>query len=339
MPVRAPAAIALVATLAATAALPALADEVNIYSSRHYDTDEHLYSNFTDATGIQVNRIEGTPEELIARLQAEGANSPADILLTVDAGRIWLADRADLLMPVHSEVLDAAIPAALRHPDGHWFGLSQRARLIYYAKDRVETPPQTYLDLAAPEWKGRVCIRSSSNVYNLSLMASIIANEGEDAARTWAAGLLDNLARPPEGGDTDQIRGLVSGACDVAVANSYYFARALAEGGEGLDDLSNVGWVFPNQETTGAHVNVAAAAVVTHAPHPDAAISFIEYLTTPEAQEYFANQNYEFPVVGDVPVGEVAASLGAFRPDDLNLSLLGENQPLAQEIFNEVGFP
>jgi iron(III) transport system substrate-binding protein len=321
-------------------AVPALADEVNIYSSRHYDTDENLYSEFTEATGIQVNRIEGTPEELIARIKAEGANSPADILLTVDAGRIWLADREELLKPVSSQVLSERIPAHLRHPDGHWFGFSQRARIIFYAKDRVENPPRTYLDLADPEWKGRICIRSSSNVYNLSLMSSIIANEGEEAARAWAAGLLANLARPPEGGDTDQLTGLVSGICDVAVANTYYFARGLAGNVEGLTEgIEGVGWVFPNQETTGTHVNISAAGVLVNAPHPDAAISFLEYLTTPAAQEYFANQNFEYPVVADAAIGEVPASLGEFRADTLNLSVLGENQPLAQQIFNEVGFP
>ena len=330
----------LAAALAALAAFPALADDVNIYSSRHYDTDEALYEDFTKATGIQVNRIEGTPEEMIARMKAEGANSPADIFLTVDAGRIWLADREGLLQPVHSALLEERIPEHLRHPDGHWFGLSQRARVILYAKDRVANPPQTYAALADPEWKGRICIRSSSSAYNLSLMASIIANEGEAAALAWAAGVLDNLARPPAGGDTEQLMGLVSGECDIAVANTYYFARAMAEDVDGVTEgIDNIGWVFPNQETTGTHVNVAAAGVAVHAPHPDAAITFLEYLTSPEAQDYFANQNYEYPVVPGVAPGKVPASLGEFRKDTLNLSVLGENQPLAQQIFNEVGFP
>jgi iron(III) transport system substrate-binding protein len=335
-PHRFPLGVALALALAA----PALADELNIYSSRHYDTDEQLYSDFTAATGIQVNRIEGQPEELIARMKAEGANSPADILLTVDAGRIWLADREGLLQPVHSDILTSRVPDSLRHPDGHWFGFSLRARIIFYAKDRVPDPPQTYDALADTEWKGRICIRSASSVYNLSLMGAMIANEGEDAARAWATGLLANLARPPEGGDVDQLKGLVSGECDIAVANTYYFARALATRQEGIiEGADNIGWVFPNQETTGAHVNIAAAGVATHAPHPDAAISFLEYLTTPEAQEFFANQNYEFPVVAGVPVNEVAASLGEFGRDTLNLSVLGENQPEAQTIFNEIGFP
>ena len=326
--------------LAALVALPAAADEVNIYSSRHYDTDENLYADFTEATGITINRIEGTPEEMIARMQAEGANSPADIFLTVDAGRIWLADKDDLLQPVHSEVLNERIPAHLRHPDGHWFGFSQRARIIFYAKDRVSEPPRTYQELADPKWQGKICIRSASNVYNLSLMSAMIAHEGEEGAKAWAAGLLANLARPPEGGDTDQLTGLVSGACDIAVANTYYFARGLATDVPGLSEgIEGIGWVFPNQETTGAHVNIAAAGLAAHAPHPDAALAFLEYLSTPEAQAYFADQNFEYPAVTGAAVGKVPASLGAFRADDLNLSVLGENQPAAQRIFNEVGFP
>ncbi len=335
-----PSRASLLAAALTVAALPAAADEVNIYSSRHYDTDEHLYSDFTAETGIQVNRIEGTPEELIARMQAEGVNSPADIFLTVDAGRIWLAQKDGLLKAVHSPTLEERIPAEFRHPDGEWYGMSLRGRIIFYAKDRVENPPQTYADLADPEWKGRICIRSSLNPYNLSLMASIIANQGEDAARAWAEGLLANLARPPQGGDTDQLKGLVSGECDIAVANTYYFARATAEEVDGLSEgVDGIGWVFPNQETTGTHVNIAAAGVAAHAPHPDAAITFLEYLTSESAQDYFANQNYEYPVVPGVAPGAVPAALGEFRRDTLNLSVLGENQPLAQQIFNEVGIP
>lgn len=322
------------------AALPAVADEVNIYSSRHYDTDEELYSTFTEETGIKVNRIEGTPEELIARMTAEGENSPADIFLTVDAGRIWLADRDGLLQPVQSEVLNERIPEHLRHPDGHWFGFSQRARVIFYAKDRVANPPLTYEALADPAYKGQVCIRSSSNVYNLSLMSAMIAHDGEEAAKAWASGLLANLARPPGGGDSDQLKGLVSGECDIAVTNTYYYFRALGTEQEGIyEGRDNIGIVFPNQDTTGTHVNIAAAGITAHAPHPDAAISFLEYLSTPEAQAYFANQNYEYPVAPDATVAEIPASFGTFKSDTLNLSALGENQPEAQRIFNEIGFP
>lgn len=324
----------------AVVALPVAADELNIYSSRHYDTDEALYANFTEATGITVNRIEGTPEELIARMQAEGANSPADVFLTVDAGRIWLAEKDGLLQPVHSEVLNERIPEHLRHPDGSWYGLSQRARVIYYAKDRVPNPPQTYEALADPEWKGRVCIRSSGNIYNLSLMASLVANDGEEAAKAWAEGLLANLARAPEGGDSDQIKAVVSGECDIAVANTYYFFRGIGNKEAGIiEGVDNIGVVFPNQDGRGTHVNISAAGVAAHAPHPDAAISFLEYLATPEAQAYFANQNYEYPAAVDAEVAEIPASYGTFKSDTLNLSALGENQPKAQAIFNEIGFP
>lgn len=313
--------------------------DVNIYSSRHYDNDEQLYAGFEAATGIRVNRIEGEADELIARMSAEGENSPADVVLTVDVGRIWRADEAEQLQAVDSDYLDARIPAHLRHPDGHWFGFSQRARIIFYAKDRVENPPLTYADLADPAYEGQVCIRSSSNIYNQSLLGSVIAHEGEEAAKAWAAGVVKNMARDPQGGDTDQLRGIVSGECDIAVANTYYFIRAIVDEVEGVTEgLDNIGFVFPNQSTTGAHVNIAAAGVATHAPNRDNAVKFLEYLAGPEAQEYFANQNNEYPAVAGVPLSEGPAKLGLFRQDDINLAKLGENQPLAQKIFNEVGW-
>ena len=220
------------AILAATVALPATealaGGEVNLYSSRHYDTDERLYSDFEDATGIRINRIEGNADELIERLKAEGRNSPADVLITVDAGRIWRAADAGLLSPVDSKMLEERIPAALQHPDNLWFGFSTRARIIFYAKDRVSEPPQTYDALADPKYKDQICIRSGLDIYNLSLLASRIAEEGPEKAEAWAEGLKNNLARQPQGGDIDQLRGLVSGECDIAVANTYYFARTPA---------------------------------------------------------------------------------------------------------------
>jgi iron(III) transport system substrate-binding protein len=333
--------VTLAAALAAlAAAAPAAAQEVNVYSSRHYDTDDGLYQAFTEATGISVNRLEGEADELNARMVAEGGNSPADILLTVDAGRIWRADQEGLLQPVESETLEERVPEHLRHPDGHWFGLSQRARLIFYAKDRVETPPQRYEDLADPQYQGQICIRSSSNIYNLSLMASIIAHEGEEAARQWAEGVLANLAREPEGGDTDQLVALVSGECDIAVANSYYYLRAQSEQVDGLTGHTDeIGVVFPNQDGRGTHVNVAAAGVAANAPNRDNAVAFLEFMVTPESQSYFADQNNEFPVAEDAKVGEYAAALGEFERDTLNLDALGQNQTRAQEIFNEIGFP
>lgn len=325
--------------IAASTLTAAQAQEVNVYSSRHYDNDEALYQAFTDATGITVNRIEGEADELIARMRAEGANSPADIFLTVDAGRIWLADQADLLQPVDSDVLNARIPVHLRHPDGHWFGISQRARVIFYNRETVQNPPLTYEDLADPQYAGMVCARSGSNIYNLSLMASIIDANGEEAAREWAAAVRGNMARDPAGGDTDQLRGVVSGECDIVLSNTYYFLRALDGGVDGLSGSTDmIGWVFPNQSDRGTHVNVAAAGVAVNAPNRDEAVAFLEYLTTPEAQAYFANMNNEYAAVPGVGLAPNPASLGLFRSDDVNLSVLGENQPLAQTIFNDVGW-
>lgn len=332
---------ALTSVLALTfGATASLADGVvNIYSSRHYDNDESLYQAFTDKTGIEVNRIEADADELIARLTAEGANSPADVFLTVDAGRIWRADEAGLLQAVESETLTTRIPAHLRHPDGHWFGMSQRARIIFYDKADVEYPPRSYEDLADPAYEGMICIRSSGNVYNQSLMASMIDAVGEDGARDWAAGVVKNMARDPQGGDTDQLRGIVSGECDIAVANTYYFLRGMEGGVDGLSDgIDGIGWVFPNQSDRGAHVNVAAAGVTVNAPNRDNAVAFLEYLVTDEAQAYFANQNNEYAAVPGIALAENPAKLGLFRSDDLNLSVLGEQNPTAQKLFNEVGW-
>lgn len=319
---------------------PALAD-VNIYSARHYDSDTVLFDQFEEETGIAVNRIEGDSDELIARMQAEGDNSPADIFLTVDAGRLWRADEAGLLSAVDSDVLKNRIPEFLRHPDGHWFGLSQRARIIFYAKDRVDNPPQTYEALADDAYEGQICIRSSSNVYNQSLLASIIEADGEEAAQDWAAGVRKNMARDPQGGDTDQLRGIVSGECDIAVTNTYYFLRGLVDDVDGLTSgIDNIGWVWPNQDDRGAHTNIAGAAVTASAPNRDEAVQFLEFLTSDFAQEHFANQNNEYPAVPGVALGEGVAQLGYFIPDNTTpRSAYGSNAPKAQEIFNAVDWP
>ncbi len=313
--------------------------ELNLYSSRHYDTDQRLYSNFEEQTGITLNRIEGKADELIARIEAEGANSPADVLLTVDAGRLWRADQKGILSPVDSTVLESRIPAHLRHPDGHWFGFSQRARIIFYHRERVENPPLTYAALADPRYDDQICIRSSTNIYNLSLLASIIANQGADAAKQWAEGVKSNWARDPQGGDTDQLRGIVSGECDIAVANTYYFARGLRKDVSGLSDsVDQIGWVFPNQSSSGAHVNISGGAVTANAPNRENAVRFLEYLASDEAQQYFSAGNDEYPAVPGVGLSESVARLGLFRPDDLNLSALGENQAAAERIYNEAGW-
>ncbi len=314
-------------------------EEVNLYSSRHYDTDEQLYSDFTEATGIQVNRIDGDADELIARMTSEGANSPADVFITVDAGRIYRADAAGLLSAVDSPILEERIPASLQHPDNRWFGVSTRARVIFYNKETVAEPPQTYADLADPRYEGQVCARSGTNIYMLSLLASRIAHDGEEAATQWAQGLKDNLARDPQGGDTDQLKAIVSGECDIVLANTYYFARALGDEVDGLTGHTDkIGWVFPDQDGYGTHINVSAVAVTAHAPHRENAIKFLEYLTTEKAQEYFASGNNEYPVVEGVAISAPVASLGEFKADDLNLSALGEYQAKAQEIWNAVGY-
>lgn len=315
---------------------------LNIYSSRHYDTDERLYTDFETATGIKVHRIEDKADALMARMEAEGKNSPADILLTTDVGRLWAADQRGLFQPVTSEALSVSVPAHLRHPEGRWFGFSKRARAIFYDKDRVDPAwINSYVDLADPKFKGLVCTRSSSNIYMLSLMASMIQNHGEEKSRAWAEGLYNNRARDPEGGDTDQLRGIVSGQCGVVLANTYYFARALRKDIRGLanpDETGKIGVLFPDQQTAGTHVNISGGGVAVNAPHPGNAVRFLEYLASKQAQTYFAEGNDEYPVVTGIAIASHVASLGSFKEDSLNLSVLGINQSKAQAIYDSVGY-
>ena len=328
--------------LAAIAPTPADAQDdkvLTLYTSRHYDTDERLYTDFEAQTGIKVVRVEGKADELIARLEAEGEASPADVLITVDAGRIWRAEQAGLLAAIESPVLEQRVPQYLRHPEGKWFGYSQRARIIFYDKERVAEPPLSYEALADEKYKGLVCTRSSSNIYMLSLLASIIEHKGEDAARAWVEGLWANRARDPEGGDTDQLRGLVSGECAIVLANTYYFARALRQDVRGVSDsVDGIGWVFPNQSDRGAHVNISAAGVAVHSPNPEAAQLFLEYLASDAAQQYFSAGNDEYPAVPGVGLSASVARLGLFRADALGLEKLGENQPAAQTMYDEAGY-
>ena len=248
---------------------PLAAQEVNIYSSRHYQTDERLYEDFEKATGIRINRLEGEGDALIARLQQEGRNSPDEILLTVDAGRLWRAEEADLFQPIISDELTAKIPAHLRQPDGLWFGFSSRARMIFVNPDLVDPGLiKRYEDLADPRWKGQICIRSSSNIYNLSLMSAMIAHHGEEEAYIWAKGVVANFARPPQGGDTDQLRATAAGECAIAVANSYYFARLmLSEDKADQQVTAQLMPIFPNQKGRGTHVNISGAGILKFAPH------------------------------------------------------------------------
>ena len=333
------------AILTAAIAIPAgsaafAGGEVNLYSSRHYDTDERLYSDFEKETGIKINRIEGNADELIERLKAEGANSPADVLITVDAGRIWRAADAGLFSPVDSPVLEERIPEALQHPDNLWFGFSTRARIIFYAKDRVTEPPQTYAELADPKYKGKICTRSGSNIYMLSLLASRIAEDGADAAKAWAQGAEGQSRSPPAGRRHRPADGRSSPANAILHLPTPTISRARCARKWTVSPASTdqIGWVFPDQQGRGAHINISAAGVLANAPNRDNAIRFLEYLSSDTAQEYFATGNDEYPVVEGVGLSASVNQLGTFKADDLNLSALGENQAAAQDIYNAVGY-
>ena len=314
---------------------------LNLYSARHYQTDEALYQNFTKQTGIRINRIEAGDEQLIERLRSEGANSPADVLLIVDAARLAQADELGLFQPVKSKALDERIPAELRDPQGDWYGLSSRARIIVYNK--ATTNPAdvaTYALLADPRNKGRVCTRSGSHPYNLSLIAAQIAHLGEAKAEVWAKGVVANLARKPQGGDTDQIKAVAAGECGVALTNSYYYARLLrSTKPEDREAVAKTGVVWPDQAGDGTHLNISGAGVLKHAPHRDNAIRFVEYLATDDAQVYFADGNNEWPAVKGVKVKNPALeAMGTFKADPLPIAALGRNTAAAQKIADRVGW-
>ncbi|MGB3456566.1 MAG: Fe(3+) ABC transporter substrate-binding protein [Litorimonas sp.] len=321
------------------------AGEVNLYTSRHYDTDLALYEDFTRETGIAVNRIEDSATSLIQRIESEGEFSPADLLITVDAGNLWRAQEAGILSPVDSDTLEARVPANLRDPDGHWFGLSTRARVIIHnaAAGRPDGLSD-YEDLADPALRGQVCMRSSSNIYNISLLSSIIAHAGAEAAEDWAEGVVANFARRPQSNDTGQIEAVASGECGVSVVNTYYLARHARSDDPGMRNIVDaVDIVFPNQdgpegEGRGTHVNISGAGVPVHAPNRDNAVLFLEYLTRPSAQGYFADGNNEYPVAGDVDGNAAVQALGAFEADTINLGELGPHQAEALRIFDRVGW-
>ena len=328
-------------TVAAIGSATAYAEEVvNVYTSRHYQTDDALYDNFTKQTGIKVNLIEGKGAALIERIKSEGANSPADVLITVDAGNLWRAEQKDLFQAVSSDELDARIPENLRHPNRKWYGISTRARMIFFDKTKINTGDiKTYEDLADPKWKGKVCIRKSSNIYNQSLLASMVEEKGEEGAEKWAAGVVANFARQPVKGDTNQLRGIGSGECEIAVANSYYFVRLQTkpkDQDKGLAD--KLGYVFPNQDDRGTHVNISGAGVIKSAPNKEAAVKFLEYLTSDQAQSHFADGNNEFPVVAGIAPNSAVKALGEFKVDTVNVSVYGNNQVTAQKIFDRVGW-
>ncbi len=317
----------------------AQAQELNLYSSRHYDTDEALYANFTEQTGITINRIEAGADELIERMISEGANSPADVLITVDAGRMERADEAGLFQTFDSEVLEERIPDYLQDPENKWFGFSKRARVIMYACDRVDNPPQTYEALADEEWRDRLLIRSSTNIYNQSLAGSMLAAHGEEATEAWARGVVANMAREPRGGDTDQIRAVAAGEGDLAVANTYYLGNLLRS--DNADDRAvaeQICVVFPNQDDRGTHVNISGGGVAANAPNPEAARLFLEYLASDSAQQYFAEGNSEYPVVESASSPEWLQKFGEFEEDDLSSETFAQNNADALMVMDRAGW-
>jgi iron(III) transport system substrate-binding protein len=334
-----------VASMIGTIGAPAIlrsqtAKVVNLYSARHYDTDEALYSDFTNATGIAVNRIEAGPEALIERMRAEGVNSPADVFLSVDAGRIERARELGLLAPARSEIIAAAVPAHLRDPENHWFGFSTRARVLMYHTDRTDPKTlSTYEALAGEAFKGKVLNRSSSSIYNQSLTGSILAARGEAATEIWCKGLVANFARAPKGGDTDQIRAVFAGEGDVAIANTYYLGNIIRKSNERDTDLiKKIGVFFPNQNDRGTHVNISGGGLAASAKNRDNAIRFLEYLVSPSAQRFLAEGNDEYPVVSGVAPPSTIARFGTFKADQLNASVFARNNTQALQIMDRASW-
>ena len=340
------AACGLLAASTLAAPLAQAQDKVlNLYSARHYQTDEALYDNFTKATGIRINRIEADDAGILARLKAEGSGSPADVILLVDAARLWRGEKDGLFQPVKSAVLEQRIPAQFRGGEtaqgAQWFGMSTRARVVVYDKARFKpTDVDSYEKLAGPALKGQFCVRSGSHPYNLSLFGSMLEHLGPQRTEEWLKGLVANMARAPKGGDTDQIRAVASGECGVALTNTYYFARLMRS--TNADDkatVERVGVVFPNQSNWGTHVNIAGAAVARHAKNRDAAVQFLEYLSGDAAQRYFADGNNEYPVVASAATQNPAlAALGRFKAETVPIGKVGANTPQVQQMLDRVGF-
>ncbi len=341
--------LAASAISAALFSTSALADEqvINLYSARHYPTDEALYSDFTKATGIKINRVDSDDAGIIARLKAEGTASPADVILLVDAARLWKGEVDGMFLPVKFKTLETAIPSQLRSKptdDGTaWFGLSTRARVVVYDKLKVKREDvDTYEELADTKNKGKLCIRSGSHPYNLSLFGAMTEHLGPAATENWLKGMVDNMARAPKGGDTDQIKAVASGECGIAVTNTYYLAR-LMRSTNPVDKAvaERVGVVFPNQQSWGTHVNVAGGAVARYAKNQANAVKFLEYLVSPEAQNHFANGNNEWPVVKSLKLDNPALKAmtgGNFKSELVPISAVGMNQIKVQQMLDRVGF-
>jgi len=337
-----------VASLTACSAGLAAAQEVNIYSARHYPTDEALYSDFTKATGIKINRVDADDAGILARLKAEGSASPADVILLVDASRLWRAQVNEQFLPIRSAVLEKAIPENLRaQPDANgataWFGLSTRARVVVYDKLKFKkSDVASYENLADAKFKGQLCVRSGSHPYNLSLFGAMTEHLGPQKTEVWLKGLVDNMARSPKGGDTDQIKAVAAGECGVAISNSYYLARLMRSGNPADRAVAEkVGVVFPNQNSWGTHLNIAGGAVAKHSKNVDNAIKFLEYLASPSAQNHFANGNNEWPAAKGVSFDNPALKAmtgGSFKSELIPISAVGMNQIKVQQMLDRVGF-
>ncbi|MEM6967620.1 MAG: Fe(3+) ABC transporter substrate-binding protein [Bacteroidota bacterium] len=313
---------------------------ITLYTHRHYDTDQKIFDQFAEQTGIAVKVVNASSDELIQKMVSEGKQSPADLLITVDAGRLVRAKTKNLLQPVQSQKLEQIVPEYLRDADNNWFALTKRARVMVYDKNTVNPATlSTYEDLAKEQWKGRILIRSSGNIYNQSLLASIIANNGAEQAETWAKGMVENFARPPRGNDRDQVKAIAAQDGEVAIINTYYLGRMLnSENPTEKKAGESVSVFFPNQADRGTHINISGIGLARNAPHPKEAIQFMEYLVSKEVQEIFANSNYEYPVNVEAKTSELLQSWGDFKEDKLTLSKLGELNKAAVIIFDKVGW-
>jgi len=313
---------------------------LNLYTARHYDADQKLYDLFAEKTGIEVKRIEGKPDELIARMKAEGANSPADVFIAADAGALWRAQDAGLFQPAASDALNRLIPANLRAPDGQWYGFSRRARVLAYDPAKVKPEEiDDYAKLATPRFKGKLCVRSGDNVYNLSLVGALIEAWGPERAKQWVEGVVANMARPPEGGDRDQIRAIAAGVCEVALTNSYYFIR-MAAGDDAADRqiAEKLKLGFPSLEGQGSHVNISGGGLAAHAPNRANAVKFLEFLASPEAQAIVSQYNYEYPAVADAAPSPAVAPYADFKANPMSVARYGVHQGQAQSMISAAGW-
>ncbi|MBE9221755.1 Fe(3+) ABC transporter substrate-binding protein [Cyanobacterium stanieri LEGE 03274] len=314
--------------------------QINLYSSRHYNTDQRLYTDFERLTGIKVNLIEGNGDELFERIQSEGNNSPADIFMTVNAANLWRAQQAGLFSPVNSSTLRNLIPSYLRDPGNNWFAFSKRARVIIYNKENVNPNElSTYQDLTDTKWRNRLVMRSSSNIYNQSLTAGMIANYGADATENWCRGLVSNFLRPPQGNDRAQIETVASGVAHVTCANTYYLGSYRSSNDPNIRAvLDKIGVFFPDQDGPGTHINISGAGVLRNAPNRAGAIAFLEYLLSAPAQNYFALGNTEYPVVEGVAIDPLLRSFGTFKEDTSGVFRHGPNSAAAIRIMDRAGW-